>query len=864
MRRRKTLSGAAVCIAGALFTISWQAQAQDGSDESLEEIVVTGTRRLGRTIANSPVPVDVFKGEELENMGTGDMDDILRTLVPSYNVERLPLNDEATLIRPATLRGLPPDNTLVLINGKRRHKAGAILGASSQGVDMSVLPSIAFQRVEVLRDGASAQYGSDAIAGVINYITRDSSDGIVVELKTGEYYEGDGRSNRIGVNAGLPLADSGSLNLSLEYGNTDSTARSEQRFDAAALQALGQTGIPDPVQSYGQPIIDGELKFFASALMDIGAESELYAFGNYSQRDVSTEFFWRNPNSATNVYSRASNRLVLDLTSDLSGNCPTAGTPSGLPVPSMFFPTQAQYDANEAALAALAADPDCWTVNELFPNGYRPDYGADIADWSTVVGYRGERNSGFRYDFSAGYGTSDVAYSISNTVNASLGPETPTSFRPGSNTQSEINLNADFAWPVEIDFLASPLNVAAGLEWRQESFKTGAGDEASWIIGPYHVQGASIGSHGYPGFPPDQAGTWDRANWAAYLDFEADITEKLLFGLALRYEDFDDFGSTTNYKGAFMYRFNDVFAIRASYSTGFRAPTPGQSNATRTETTGFNGMLVQGGRIPPTNPVAVFFGGEPLLPEESKNISAGFTLQPLDNLTITADYYHVDVDDGMGRSPNYGLSPQDIADLVAQGVPGASDFSFVNFFINGTDTQRTGFDIVASYDMDWESAGNSTISLAWNNTETEVVWMRFPSRFRAVDLIGRPENRAIVTLNHNWNDFRFLARASFYDDWIDSNFGGTGLEPNCADPAVGPPNPPGTDECYGDSWMLDIEVAYTFADRYTLIIGADNVLDEYPDEDLDYPGFSFGVRYPRASPIGYNGGFWYARLRAEF
>ena len=857
-----------MAIAVSLSSQDILAQEADEADELLDEIIVTGTRTLNRTVADSPVPVDVIQGDAFQNIGTGDADDILRTLVPAYNVERLPLNDEASLIRPATLRGLPADNTLILINGKRRHKAGRITGGGTQGVDVGAIPGLAIQRVEVLRDGASAQYGSDAIAGVINYITRDDSEGATIEVRTGAFYVGDGQANRITGNIGLPLTDAGFLNLSVEYGSVDSTSRSEQRSDAAVLQDLGVEGIPTPVQNYGQPLVDGELKFFASGAIEIGEDSELYAFGNFVDKDVEIEFFWRNPNALTNTYTqgRPRNRAVFDVTPDGTGNCPQAGGPNGIPVPDQLAPTQAEVDANAAALAALAADPNCWTVNEIYPSGFRPDYGADITDFSTVIGFRGQRDSGFRYDFSAAYGESDVDFRISNTLNPSLGPESPTSFDPGANVQSETNLNADFAWPVDVGLFDSPLNIGAGLEWREESFQTVAGEEASWIVGPLALQGASVGSNGYPGFSPSNAGTWDRANWAAYLDFEADITEDFLFGIAIRHEDFEDFGTTTNFKTALRYRFNDVFAIRGSYNTGFRAPTPGQSNSTVTQTRGFNGQFIQGGRIPPANPVAVFFGGQPLEPEESKNSSVGFSLEPLDNLTITADFFHIDVEGRIGTSRNFGISPQDVADLVAAGIPGATDFFFINYFTNGTDTVTEGFDVVASYNVDWGNAGSSNISLAWNQTDTEVVWQEIPRRNFKIELEERPLNRGILTINHNWRDFRFLLRASYYDEWADEDgFGLPETAPlNCADPSVGPPNPNGTDKCYGSSWMVDAEIAYTLRDRYTLIMGADNVFDEYPDEDLDYPGFAGGGRYPRQSPIGYNGGFWYLRLRAEF
>lgn len=863
--RRYPGTGACLCLAA--LTATPPGFAQNGVDDAIDEIIVTGTRRLNRTVAESPVPVDVFEGQELRNMGADDMDDILRTLVPSYNVQRYPLDDEDSLVRPATLRGLSGDKTLVLVNGKRRHRSAVLssIKSSAQSPDMAVLPSIAFQRVEVLRDGASAQYGSDAIAGVINYILREDDDGITLDLKTSQYYEGDGQSWRAAVNAGLPMAGSGFINVSAEYGQTDSTTRSEQRFDARALQNMGVEGIPNPVQKYGQPTIDGELKLFINAAYELGNGDELYGFGNFADRDVAIDFFWRGPNAQNGVYTRGGDRLVIDLTPDGNGGCPTAGTPDAIPVPSQFFPTQEEVDANAEALALLAADPNCWTVNELYPTGYLPAYGADIRDWSMVYGYRGDTESGMRFDFSAAWGTSDIGYRLSDTLNPSLGPETPTSFRPGSSIQSEINLNADLAWELDVVAFDSPLTLATGLEWREESFETEAGDAASWAVGPFFDQGASIGSNGFPGFPPEQAGEWSRANWAAYLDLEADVTEDLLVGLAYRFEDFEDFGSTSNYKVAMRYRLVESFAVRASYSTGFRAPTPGQSNSTRTLTIGFNDELVQGGRIQPTNPVAVFFGGAPLEPEESKNLSAGFTWQPTDAFTLTADFFHIDIDDGMGLSPNIGLSPELVAELVAAGVPGASDFRFINFYVNGTDTKTKGIDVVASYDIQWRAAGNSTISLAWNRTEKEVVWMENPNRRFIIDREeGEPLNRGILTLNHGWNDWNFLLRASYYDGWVDADFNGTELEPVCADPTLGPPNPPGTDECYGSTWVVDAQAAYNFADRYTLIVGADNLFDEYPEEELDYPDFSFGVRYPRSSPIGYNGGLWYLRLQAQF
>jgi iron complex outermembrane receptor protein len=852
-----------LCLAGFVCNVAPPTFAQEPTEEGIEEIVVVGTRRLDRTVANSPVPVDVFQGSEFQNMGTGDMDDMMRTLVPSYNVKRFALDDEASLVRPATLRGLPTQHTLVLVNGKRRHRSAVIAVGSfgQQGPDLSVLPAIGLQRAEILRDGASAQYGSDAMAGVINFIMRDNRDGLIAEYKTGQFYAGDGDTNQFGINAGLPLTDKGFINLSLEYGDRETTSRSEQRFDARALEDLGAQGIPNPAQNYGQPSIDNEVKFFANAAIEIGKNSEIYAFGNYAERDVELEFFWRNPNDESGIFVDWPNRLVFDLTSDGSGNCPVASSPNAIPVPDFFFPTQAEYDADLIALAALEADPDCWVVNEIYPGGYRPDYGAGISDRSTVLGFRGERNNGFRYDLSASYGTSDARYTLSNSINASMGPASPTSFRPGDSLQSETSMNFDLAWPVDVGPFYSPLNIAAGFEWHEESFEIVAGDEASWTVGPLQTQGARIGSHGYAGYSPQQAGTWDRANTAIYLDLEADITKKLLLGLAVRYEDFDDFGSTTNYKGSFRYSFTDIFAIRASLSTGFRAPTPGQSNLTRLGTFSSQGQLTQVGLIPPTNPVAEFYGGKALQPEESDNFSAGFSLEPLDNLTLTADFFRIDLEDGIDFGRSFVLTPEDIAELIALGVPGASDFEEIFFFGNNTGLRIEGFDVVASYNIDWRAAGNTDVSLAWNYIKKKFVASPNLNRFGVVGEEGEPKNRAILTLNHSWNDFRFLIRTSYYDGWVVADFDNGPFLPVCTDER---PNPPGTDHCYGDTWMVDIEAAYTFKDRYSIIVGADNVFDEFPETHFLFPDFSFGEKYPASSPIGYHGGFWYVRLSAEF
>lgn len=863
---------------------------------AIEEVVVVGSRRAGRTATQSPVPVDVVSGEDFENMGTSDMDDMLRNLLPSYNVQRLPISDAATITRPATLRGLPPDNTLILVNGKRRHRASVIaelggsLAAGSQGPDVSVIPALAIDRVEVLRDGAAAQYGSDAIAGVINFVLKDDREGITAEAKWGEYYEGDGELWQGAINLGLPLGPNGFANATLQVKSADATSRSLPRTDAQALLETGNTAIEQPAQIWGAPEVDDDIAFFLNSGIELYDDMELYAFGNYAERSVTGGFFYRNPNDRPGVFTDddAEQRAIIDTNlAGLSGqvsNCPLLISPGGTPT------DQAAVDADRAALAALPAN--CWVANNLYPGGYTPAFGADVEDISAVVGLRGSLDNGLTYDFSAALGRNETAFRLGNTWNPSLGPETPTDFSLGEYTQTEQTYNADFTYPVTFDAFYSDLNVAFGAEYRVETFEIGLGEEASWDAGPYAFQNTnfhsdgvtpllsmSIGAHGFAGFGPRQVGEFDRANYAVYADLEADITERLLVNVAGRYEDFDDFGSTTNGKIAARFSITDNLNIRGSYSTGFRAPTPGQSNVTKVSTVTVDGELQQRGQIPPTNPIAAYLGAEPLEPEDATNLTVGVAWDITDALTVTADYFQIEVKDRISQTgtiditaepPPPGVNCPGATSLAqcleAIGVPGASDLASVSFFTNDFETTTTGVDLVATYEQDWGDIGITTFTAAWNWTETEVDNAgEEVSRDRILDLENfNPENRGIFTVNHLLGDFRFLVRASYYDDWVSGNYsddptyvnGETIYTIDCDN-----------DECYDGDWIFDAEVAYTLAQRYEFVVGAQNLFDEFGPRDAlnSAPkGFSdnSGQAYATSTPWGFDGGFYYFRFRA--
>ena len=827
------------------------AQGAQGA-EDLEEVVVTGSRRAPRSVGDSAAPIDVLSGDDFENQGASDIGDMLRTLVPSYNVNIQPISDAAALVRPANLRGLPPDNTLVLVNGKRRHRGsvitflGAGLSNGAQGPDVWVIPAIALRQLEVLRDGASAQYGSDAIAGVLNFLLKENAEGISVETRYGEFYEGDGENWKLAANIGMPLTAAGFLNLSLEVSDSSATSRSVQRQDAADLNALGNTAIRNPAQIWGSPDVKDDYKFFANAGLDLGEGSQAYAFGNYAERQVLGGFFFRNPTNRSGVFSPsgAANgilRLVGDLTPEDGVDCPAVN----VRVDGSKDSTQ---PIDEAALAAIIAEPNCFVFNARYPGGFTPNFGGDVTDFSLFAGVKGETPKGLVWDVSLGLGSHKTQFEIINTVNASLGPASPNEFNIGSYAQLEKNFNLDLAYPMTVAGFYSPLNIGFGFEYREEQFEVISGDEAGWITGPLFAQGFGVGSNGFSGFGPQDAGLWDRGNFALYLDLEADLTEALLLGAAVRFEDFEDFGSTANGKLSARYAFSDSFSARSTYSTGFRAPTPGQGNITNVLTfaDNANGMLRQRGTIPPTNPVAQLYGGEALTEEQSTNFSIGFVWDITDQLNVTLDYFDITLKDRITLGATVVLDDAGRAALLAAGVVGADDLSEFQFYTNDFDTQTRGIDLVATYGFNW-AAGATDLILAYNQTTTELdsplsTTVNITRKFELER--GVPDTRWYLTGLHHAGNWRFLLRLSYYDEYTDA---GASPESNIV---------------FGDEYLVDAEVAYTWRDRYTLVLGAQNLLDEYPDEDPR--SLDLGNKYPEDAPAGFNGGFYYSRFRIDF
>jgi len=812
---------------------------EENKKDDAEVIVVVGSRAAPRSVADSPVPIDVISGNELMANGPSDMATLLRTVTPSYNVNAQAISDGATIVRPANLRGLSPDSTLVLINGKRRHK-GSIIAFSGGGIadgaqspDVSTIPAIALKQVEVLRDGASAQYGSDAVAGVINFVLNDNDSGGMIEAKMGAFSEGDGELITISGNVGLPLSDNGFINLSFESNQQDATSRSTQRSDAQGLIDAGNSDVRTPAaQVWGSPEISDDLKLFVNAGIDLDGDSEAYLFGNWSEKTVEGGFYFRNPNTRGGVFGgpTLADGSASILTADLT---PGATDNSACPVVAIVD------NAPDAAALASLSGANCYAHNLRFPGGFTPFFGGDVVDLSLFVGTRGEFSNGVLYDFSAGVGEHSTEFRIGNTVNSSLGPDTPTQFTPGAYAQLEKSLNADFSKEVDRTLGLESLIVSYGVELRQETFTITAGDEASFKLGPLVDQGFSIGSNGFPGFKPADAGSSSRTSKAAYFDTEAQFSDAFMTQVAFRFEDFSDFGSNFSWKLASIYELSDSFKIRGSVGTGFRAPTIGQSNVRSVQTQFVGTELVDIATLPPTNPVSVRFGGKELTPEEATSYAFGGVYQDGD-FFLTVDYFNIEVTDRITQTSAQDLTDEIRAELTEQGVTDAIGLAKVKFFTNDFDTTTQGVDVVANYSND-AFGGSMKYALAYNWTETtvdNVVGNVSQTKLNRLER-GLPEQKGSFTVDYSADDWTLMARANYYGEWFQ-------FSPDITGDAV---------------VLLDAEFAYNFDGGTAISVGINNLTDDNGPVAVGAPA---GRSYASTSPYGFNGRFMYAKVSHRF
>ena len=909
------------------------------AEEEVEEISVVGSRSQERSAADLAVPVDVLDASELTRQGDSRMDSMLSRIVPSMNVSQEPISDAGTLVRPAQMRGLSPDSTLVLVNGKRRHRSSIItflVAGGSEGShapDLSSIPAIALNRVEVLRDGAAAQYGSDAVAGILNFVLKDEAEGGRLEARWGQYYQGDGENVTVSGNLGLPLTENGFINLSGEYNEADPTSRSAQRADAQALIDAGNMHVRTPeAQVWGAPEIDDNYKLFANAGLELADSHEAYAFGGYAERTVEGGFYYRHPHKRSGIFEHPKEEekgkkvLVVDHNRFDGTACPEIDIVDGV--------------IDQADLAAVNSNANCFAFHQRFPGGFTPQFGGDVEDSSFAFGLQGELFDDMTYDISYVTGSHEVDFFMKNTINPQLAAmelSIPTEYKPGGYKEEDWTFNLDFTKEIDIAAFHSPLNVGFGVEYREEEYTIKPGEERSWFIDYDEVESVSgtgesrslkvkdykepdlgaiscdeykeflkkvdteanavagdivlkyptlgIGSNGFPGFRPDPciSNENDRSSVAAYVDFEADVTEDVLMGLAVRHEDPENFDSTLDGKFSVRFQATDSVAIRGSFGSGFRVPTVGQANVRNVTTTLSDGKLTDELTVPPSDPILAGIA-EPLEAEES--ISAGIgTVFNVGALDVTVDYYRIEVDDRIsltstdfldclllkkdgktgtcGRNSADGTTTYDInlralssehsARITAlrnelrPSVPAIDSISQVRYFANDFDTTTEGIDIVASYPAEL-FGGSTRFTFAGNYNQTEVDAFNpntISSRTKQQIEEGRPKIRWSLTADHQKGPWKILGRVRYYGTHIDYQAFSEDLF-----------------QRVDARFLTDLEVSYSFSDHFDLVVGAENLFDEEPSKSIH--STVLGAEYPESIPFDYNGGFYYLKAVANF
>ncbi|MEP1448261.1 MAG: TonB-dependent receptor [Paraglaciecola sp.] len=773
------------------------------NEESLvmESLIVTGTRRAERTLFDSSAPIDVLESQAITNTVSEDLTDTLAQLIPSYKVQRLPMADGQVFVRPATLRGLSPDHTLVMINGKRRHRSALLGGNGAQGPDLAQIPSSAIKRIEVLRDGASAQYGSDAIAGVINIILDDSAN-LSGFGQYSQYSEGDGENTRLGIKGGTALGDDGFMTATFEYTDANKTSRSRQRPDAIEFVTNHpEVDVPNPVQNWGQPESES-IRFMFNSGLGLTKSVLAYLFGSYGSGEGVSDFNWRNPDSTS----------AFNLTD--------------------VFP---DFD-----------------LRDTYPAGFSPQFGQEDTDSSLTGGVKGEWSNGLRWDLSAGYGSNEIAYNMSNSINASLGPNSPTSFDIGTLSQSELNVNLDFNYAFQLASMFDMTSVGFGLERRKETYEVKEGELASYQIGPGASVGLPSGSNGFPGFSPEQSGESSQSSSSIYIDVELPFSESFTLGMAARYENFSEYGTgTTTGKLSGRYELNDNLALRATLSTGFRAPTPAQLFSERTyqglDTVTLN--IFTNGRFSPEGEVANIISNrddvdiQQLDSEDSTNFSGGIVYRNAGGFNSSIDFYQIDVDNRFGTSQTFTLTAEERQELIALGVPGGEGITGVSFFQNDFDTRSRGMDLVVGYTSS-VADGQINLSASFNHNKTEVLNGSLvgndTTRIRFEENL--PKNTANFTANYTLGELAFMARIRYYGEWTDYSFNSDG----------------DIHQKFGGEFFTDLSANYQITPVLSVRLGAENIFDAYPDE-ADYQA-NRGLIYSRNAPYDTDGRNVYIRM----
>lgn len=833
-----------LCLLSMITTPS-MAQEQDDeqqdAEQVLEEVVVTGTRRQNRTVAESVSPIDVLGFADLQSTGYTETNRILSDLLPSFNFPLPSITDGTDHIRPATLRGLAPDHVLVLVNGKRRHSTALLningsVGRGSSAVDLNTIPANMIKRIEVLRDGASAQYGSDAIAGVINVILKDRNEGIGVNITYGRY------STKL---AGVYLVDSvvagtntdGAQLPILTYGDEATrndgdtiTVDANLGFAFAEEQGYSQLGLQwrqrDPTNRSGADtrrqynFVSGELDS-----REVDFDRVNHIFGNARVEDISINY---------NIGYEADDGHI------------------------KYYSFGSYSHRNGLGTGFYRRALDSRNVEEIYPDGFLPEITTAIDDFSIALGLEA-RAKEWNVDLSFVWGVNIIEYGVENSLNASLGVDSPTSFNAGELIYNQQTYNIDANRLLDIDFFASPVSLAIGGELRRENYEIVAGELGSWqtLADASGVPVAAGGSQVFPGFRPTNAGIGERYNVSVYGELDVDVLDPINVIIAGRLESYQDFGTTFNVKGALRYEVGDFLSLRGTVSSGFRAPSLAQINFTTTSTNFINvdGVTVpfEVGTFTVSDPIAQALGAQELQPELAFNVSIGAVLKLPANISVTVDGYLIKIDDRIVLSETLRESnAPGLEELIANA--GISDANSARFFINGVDTTTKGLDIVATWKLD-VLGGNLSLTGGLNLNSTSIDDIRdnlipfgedvelnlFSRREQIRFEKGTPKTKLNVSAQWSNPVWSFLARAVNYGETVDAGTSAAG------------------DEILNPKWIIDVSASYIGPGDTKWSVGVNNLFDTYPDTTPPTSTFNRIFPYSGFSPFGFNGRYVYVR-----
>ncbi len=802
-----------LAIALALAAPAFAQDAAPATTTNLDTVIVTGTRASGRTVLESTAPVDVLSAEDIRKAGVvnGELGSALQALLPSFNFPRQSNSGGADHVRAAQLRGLSPDQVLVLVNGKRRHTSALVntdskIGKGTTPVDFNAIPISAIKRIEVLRDGAGAQYGSDAVAGVINVILDDDPDSAALEASYGANHTDvkpihrtltDGQTGYASGKVGTRLGeDGGFFKVGLELKNHEATNRAgfdqipsfeEQTPANLALAGKRNYALGDGASKDLNAWLNGKLPF--------GQSSEVYAFGTYNQRDTQGDNYFRYPDGAAN-----------------------------------------------------------WT--QVYPQGYRPVSLGENRDLQAVLGARGQWGE-WAYDASLDYGRNDFTYRLKHSLNASLGPGSPTRFKTGDYAFAQGVANLDLSR--SFDASGATHTVGTGVELRREHYRTRPGDPASYAAGPYtdRPTGAQAGG----GLTPQDAADLSRNVASLYASVSSQFGDKLSTDLAARYEHYQDFGGELTGKLAARYEFVPAFALRGAISNNFRAPSLSQIGY-EASSTGYNanGQLLQGRLLSVDNPIAQALGARTLQPEKSRNYSLGFTSRVGSHFDLSLDLFQIDIDKRIALSES--IDGDALTDFVAQRF-GITGLQSASFFVNAADTRTRGAELVSN----WRQAlgqGQLQLTGTWSYAKTELEnVVATPAQLLALNpdyvLFGVEERNTLTEatprtraqLAANWSDARWSlqTRVTRYGSATRVfDFGG-GFAP---------------EQTYSAKWQLDAEVEYHLTPQWSVAVGGQNLTDAYADRSKPDIAYYGNLPYDVLSPIGSNGAYYYGRVRYTF